>query len=130
MKEKLFYQTIFAGIFLWFLIHNTAYLLEQKSQTKEFIQPHLKYLLKEELINEIKEEQKEEEQEAERNPKVLVPIVIYGPNNQYQGFRESIMIAKILNRKVGRSSNKLIVGNIFRSRFLHFSNIILQLEHI
>ena len=67
---------------------------------KEFAQPNLKNLLKEELINEIQEEQKEEEHEAERNPRVLVPVVIDGPNNQYQGFRESIMIAKILNRKV------------------------------
>ena len=103
MEEKLFYQTIFAGIFLWFLINNASYLLEQKSQTtKEFVQPHLKYLLKEELIEEIKEEQELEKQEQEQNPRVLVPVVIYGPNNQYQGFRESIMIAKILNRKVKR----------------------------
>ena len=102
MEEKLFYQTIFAGIFLWFLIHNTAYLLEQKSQNtrEDFIQPNLKYLLKEELIEEIKEEQELEKEELEKNSRVLVPIVIYGPNNQYQGFRESIMIAKILNRKV------------------------------
>jgi hypothetical protein len=56
--------------------------------------------MKKELLSEIKEENKQEILRKEKNPKILIPAVIYGPNNQYQGFRESIMIAKILNRKV------------------------------
>ena len=57
---------------------------------KEFAQPNLKYLLKEELIKEIKEEQKEEKDEAERNPRVLVPVVIYGPNNNIKDFGRAL----------------------------------------
>jgi len=54
--------------------------------------------MKEEYMEEIELEKVKDENEE--NLRVLVPVVIYGPNNQYQGFRESIMIAKILNRKV------------------------------
>jgi len=100
MEWKLFFQTIFAGVFLWFLIYNTTYLFEQRNQTSDFVQPNLKVLMKEEIKKELQEEQLKEIDESTQNLRILIPVVIYGPNNQYQGFRESIMIAKLLHRKV------------------------------
>jgi len=36
--------------------------------------------------------------------KFVVPILIFGPNNQIQGFRESLFIAETLGRKVCKIS--------------------------
>ena len=33
-----------------------------------------------------------------KNARLLLPLLPYGPNNQYRGFKESIWAAKFLNR--------------------------------
>lgn len=39
--------------------------------------------------------------ESEASDKmILIPVLIWGPNNQLQGFRESVFIAKALNRSI------------------------------
>ena len=35
-----------------------------------------------------------------QNRNILIPILVWGPNNQLQGFRESVYIAKSLNRSI------------------------------
>ena len=94
----MFFKTIFAGLIIWLLVYNIGSLIEKNEESNAIIQPYLTFLMKEEYMEEIELEKVKDENEE--NLRVLVPVVIYGPNNQYQGFRESIMIAKILNRKV------------------------------
>jgi hypothetical protein len=35
-----------------------------------------------------------------QNRNILIPMLVWGPNNQLQGFRESVYIAKALNRSI------------------------------
>ena len=36
----------------------------------------------------------------DQNKNILIPMLVWGPNNQLQGFRESVYIAKALNRSI------------------------------
>ena len=97
MEIHLFYQLIFVLFVTWSFFYFLGDDLNQRKEA-DIVQPHIKFLLEHEESGLFAREIK--------NTKILIPVLIYGPNNQYQGFRESLIIAKILDRKVNENSKK------------------------
>ena len=108
MQEKILYGTIF--FLLSLLIYSISSNLQDTYVSSDLIQPYQRFLIVRDYMKSREEPLSSFKIDGIDNPRLLIPVVIYGPNNQYQGFRESIMIAKILNRKV-------IILAFYKSKF-------------